>query len=206
MGLSSLPSPVGPRLVSARSRAELEAGLPRLRAAPPDVGRLTLLVRRPSPLRREVLAAGRLDGEQGLVGDYWRSSVRPSALASGSYLSAQLNVMGSRMVEALAEDDLDRAEAGDQLYLDLDLSHDNLPAGSLLRIGDVAEIEVTAKPHRGCRKFTTRFGAAATAFVNSPEGRALRLRGLNARVVTPGDVRPGDAVRVVGRPATLLDL
>ena len=88
--------------------------------------------------------------------------------------------------------------AGDQLYLDLDVSVANLPAGSRLAIGDQAVIEVSATPHTGCSKFQARFGNDALRFVNSPVGRALRLRGLNARVVTPGTVRRGDTVRKLG--------
>ena len=96
-----------------------------------------------------------------------------------------------------------RALAGDQLYLDLDLSHENLPAGSRLTIGDPtvrgAVIEVTAQPHTGCAKFVERFGAEAMRFLNGEQGRPLRLRGLNARVVVPGRVRPGDPVSVTRR-------
>jgi MOSC domain-containing protein YiiM len=113
----------------------------------------------------------------------------------------QLNVMSARMVGLLAGDRDQRALAGDQLYVDLDLSHANLPTGSRLVIGDPtrrgAVIEVTEQPHTGCAKFVARFGADAMRFVNGPVGRALRLRGLNARVVTAGRVRPGDTVTVV---------
>ena len=92
-----------------------------------------------------------------------------------------------------------RALAGDQLHLDLDLSLANLPPGTRLALGS-AVIEVTAKPHLGCAKFVDRFGRDAMRFVNSPVGRELRLRGLNARVVVAGTVRPGDEVRKL--PAT----
>lgn len=101
--------------------------------------------------------------------------------------------MSHRMVEFLAIDPARRPLAGDQLYLDLDLSEANLPAGTRLSIGE-AVIEVTHHPHRGCDKFTARFGEPAMRFVNGRLGRELRLRGLNARVVTPGVVRPGDKV------------
>jgi len=84
--------------------------------------------------------------------------------------------------------------AGDQLYVDLDLSLDNLPAGTRLQIGD-AVLEVTALPHTGCAKFSARFGSDAARWVNTPSGRELNLRGINARVVTPGQVRRGDAIR-----------
>ena len=83
--------------------------------------------------------------------------------------------------------------AGDQLYVDLDLSVENLPAGTRLAVGD-AVVEITPEPHTGCAKFSARFGTDALKFVNKPPGRELRLRGVNARVVTPGTVRPGDAI------------
>jgi MOSC domain-containing protein YiiM len=99
------------------------------------------------------------------------------------------------MVGLLGDTDAERALAGDQLYVDLDLSHDNLPAGTRIAVGDDAVLEVTAKPHAGCKKFLSRFGADAVALVNSEEGSRLRLRGLNARVVHGGSVRVGDHVR-----------
>ena len=181
--------------VTLRTTAELATEVGYLRAAPAAVGTLDLLVRRPAVGTREVLTEGVLDEAEGLVGDNWLSRVTKRALAAGRHLDAQINVMSARMAALLADTDLERAGAGDQLYLDLDLSHANLPTGSRLAIGEAAVIEVTAKPHNGCRKFVDRFGAQAAAFVNSPVGKELRLRGLNARVITGGTVRPGDVVR-----------
>jgi MOSC domain-containing protein YiiM len=106
-----------------------------------------------------------------------------------------VTVMSARMIGLLGDTAEGRALAGDQLYVDLDISHDNLPAGSRLAIGANAVLEVSAKPHAGCKKFLARFGEEAVAFVNSETGRQLRLRGLNARVVAGGVVRPGDVVR-----------
>jgi len=175
--------------------AELEQRLDDLRRSPADAGTVELIVRRPAVGEREVLQAGVLDPDHGLVGDTWID--RPSKdTPDGSPLHiAQLNVMNARMVAALCPDDPDRRPlAGDQLYLDLDLSVANLPVGTQLALGD-AVIEVTAKPHLGCAKFTERFGLDAMRFVNSPVGRDLRLRGLNAMVVVAGTVRQGDVVR-----------
>lgn len=169
-----------------RSAAELTAFESQLRLAPKDVGTLDLLVRRPSVGEREVLDIGRLTFADGLVGDSWRTRGR-------AHVDSQINVMSARMVSFLAIDQARRALAGDQLFIDLDLSHDNLPTGTRIAVGD-AVIEVTKKPHTGCAKFVRRFGQDAMEFVNSPLGQSLRLRGFNARVVVEGDVRPGDKV------------
>jgi hypothetical protein len=178
-----------------RTTADLEAALDLLRAAPTGQGTLTLVVRRPEHDARELLDEGVLDETDGLLGDNWLSRATSRALAEGRHLDAQITVMSSRMVGLLADTDEARAMAGDQLYVDLDLSHDHLPAGSRIAIGDDAVLEVSAKPHAGCRKFLARFGADAVGFVNNEEGARLRLRGLNARIVSGGVVRPGDAVR-----------
>lgn len=189
------------RVVSARTADELAAHLDHLRAAPSDFGTLTLLVRRPGERVREVLREGVLDPELGLVGDDWLERATARALADGRHLDGQLNVMPSRMIELLADEDVDRAEAGDQLYLDLDVSGENLPVGTRLAIGeDGAAIQVTRTPHAGCAKFAVRFGREASDFVNSPVGKALRLRGFCARVTSHGVVRPGDVVRRLPDP------
>src|SRR5262249_12369337 len=145
---------------------------------------------------REVLAEAMLDPAEGVVGDTWR--VRPSSrTADGTaHPDMQLNVINARFAAAIAGNPDRRQLAGDQLYLDLDLSEANLPAGTRLALGD-AVIEITDQPHTGCHKFSARFGPDALRFVNSPVGKELRLRGLNAKVVVAGVVRPGDAVHKV---------
>lgn len=178
-----------------RTTAELETHVDHLRAAPADAGTLEMVVRRPAVDQREILEEGFLDEVDGLVGDNWLERATSIAIAEGRHLKAQINVMSARMVQILAPTFDEQALAGDQLYLDLDISLTNLPAGSRLAIGDEAVIEVTDKPHNGCAKFTARFGDDATAFVNSPVGKELRLRGLNAQVVAGGAIRPGDKVR-----------
>jgi hypothetical protein len=181
-------------MIAHRTTAELEAALDQLRQAPQDVGTLTLVVRRPGVDRREVLEVGELDLEVGLVGDSWPSRKSSRTPDGSPHPDTQLNVMGARIVDLVAGDPERRALAGDQLYLDLDLSEANLPAGTRLAIGETAVIEVTNQPHTGCAKFVERFGKDAMKFVNSPVGRSLRLRGLNAKVVVAGAVRPGDRV------------
>jgi hypothetical protein len=180
-----------------RTTGELEAGLGHLQQAPTDRGTLTLVVRRPARGEREILGEGVIDEADGLVGDNWLSRATSRALAEGRHLEAMITVMSSRMVGLLADDDPARALAGDQLYVDLDLSVDNLPVGTRLAVGDGAVLQVSSKPHAGCKKFLARFGAEAVAFVNSEQGSRMRLRGLNARVVTGGVVRPGDVVSVL---------
>ncbi|HEY8527944.1 MAG TPA: MOSC domain-containing protein [Acidimicrobiales bacterium] len=176
------------------STAALEAGLDTVRAAPADDGRLELIVRRPAVGEREELAEGQLDTAEGLVGDSWRARGSRRGPADPD---AQITLMNARAALLVAVDPARRALAGDQLYVDLDLSESNLPPGTRLAIGD-AVIELSAKPHTGCAKFSARFGKEALRFVNSPEGRKLRLRGANARVVVGGTVRAGDRVRKLG--------
>jgi hypothetical protein len=173
---------------------ELEGGLDEIRCSPTDHGRVDLIVRRPAENAREVLAEGKLDSAEGLVGDTWR--VRPSNLTRdrSPHPDLQLTLMNCRVAALVAGEDERRQLAGDQLYVDLDLSKANLPPGTRLALGS-AVIEVSDKPHRGCKKFAERFGQEALLFVNSPVGRELRLRGVNARIVAAGTVRIGDAIR-----------
>jgi MOSC domain-containing protein YiiM len=178
-----------------RSAQDLAAGLAAIRRAPVAVGTVEMIVRRPAEDVREVLDEGHLTVEDGLVGDSWRARASRSTPDGTADPDRQLTVMSSRAVDLLAGGDRAAwALAGDQLYVDLDLGVENLPAGTRLALGG-AVIEVTEPPHTGCAKFSARFGSEALRFVNSPEGRALRLRGLNARVALPGIVRPGDEVR-----------
>jgi MOSC domain-containing protein YiiM len=174
--------------------AELEAGLNHVRAAPADDGRLDLIVARPGLGARKVLTTGDLSLTDGLVGDTWDQRPSSRSADGGPHPDMQLNVINARLSALIAEDEEHRALAGDQLHVDLDLSHENLPAGTRLAIG-AAVIEVTDQPHTGCAKFAARFGREALRFVNVGEGKARRLRGLNARVVQPGPVAVGDAVR-----------
>lgn len=173
---------------------ELLAGLDEIRLAPKDEGVLELIVRRPGVDEREVLEEGVLDLAEGLVGDTWRVRSSSRTPDGSAHPEMQLNIMNARVIALLAQDRGRWPLAGDQLYLDMDLSAENLPAGTHLALGS-AVIEVTAQPHTGCQKFAARFGLDALKFVNMPEGRQLRLRGLNARVVRPGTVRVGQTAK-----------
>ena len=164
--------------------------------SPKDNGVLEMVLRRPAEDEREVLDEAELSLEEGVVGDNWNQ--RPSSRTDdgGPHPDMQLNVMNARAV-ALVAGDRDRwSLAGDQLYVDLDISEANVPPGTQLAIG-TAVIEVTDQPHTGCAKFTQRFGLEAHRFVNSRDRADLHLRGINAKVVTPGTIRPGDAVTKV---------
>ena len=175
---------------------ELEAGLDEIRRAPRDEGTLELIVRRPEVDEREVLDAGELSLEVGLVGDSWITRGSSRTPDGSAHPDMQLNIMNSR-VTALVAQHKDRWQlAGDQLYLDLDLSEKNLLARTTFAIG-AAVIEVSPQLHLGCQKFVSRFGLEAMQFVNSPLGRQLRLRGINARVVQAGVIRVGDVVRKI---------
>jgi hypothetical protein len=176
--------------------AELQAGLDGIRQSPKDSGTLELIVRRPQSGSREVVQEGQLDLIEGLVGDNWRTRGCALTADGSAHPDMQLNIMNSRVI-ALVANHFDRWPlAGDQLFVDLDLSAENLPPQTLLRLGS-AVIEVTKQPHTGCAKFVERFGLDAVKFVNSDEGKRLHLRGINARVVVPGLIRVGNVVSKV---------
>jgi hypothetical protein len=161
--------------------------------APNDEGPLLLVVRRPGRGEREILAEGELDIERGLIGDDWIN--RPGLGSEAPSPFAQLTLMNARYAELIAGPEHEAwAMAGDQLYLDLDISKDNLPAGARLGIGD-AVVEIQAEPHTGCVQFSARFGSDALRATNTEEGRRLRLRGANATIVQAGTVRSGDTAR-----------
>jgi hypothetical protein len=175
---------------------ELEAGLEDIGRSPKDQGVLEMIVRRPRIGEREVLEEAQLDPVDGLVGDTWKLR-RSSRTADGSpHPDMQLNVMNSRVVALVSQNRSRWHLAGDQLFVDMDLSEANLPAGTRLALGS-AVIEVTSQPHTGCGKFVERFGVDAMKFVNSAERKDLHLRGINARVVRPGVIRVGDVARKI---------
>ena len=172
----------------------LEAGLDEIRLAPADSGRVELIVRRPVVEEREVLEEAELDPVEGLVGDNWRVKGSSSTADGTSNPDAQLTLMNARAAALIAQSQERWPLAGDQLYVDFDLSGENIPPGTRLAIG-TAVVEVTDEPHTGCRKYLDRFGNDALKFVNSAIGRELNLRGINTRVVVGGVVRMGDAIR-----------
>jgi len=174
--------------------AALEEGLEEILQAPKDAGSVEMIVRRPGVDEREILEQGELDVAQGLLGDNWGlrgSSLMPDGSA---HPDMQLTIMNSRVIALVASERERWPLAGDQFFVDLDLSKENLPPGTRLSLGD-AVVEVSSLPHMGCKKFVARFGLDAMKFVNSKRGRQLGLRGINAKVVKPGLVRKADSVK-----------
>ncbi len=173
---------------------KLEAGLETIRQSPKDEGVLELIVRRPEVGEREVLAEGELDLAEGLVGDNWHARGSSRMDDGSAHPDMQLNIMNARVI-ALVAQQKDRWQlAGDQLFLDMDLSAENLPPGTQIALG-LAVIAVTDQPHTGCQKFAARFGLEALKFISTPVGKALQLRGINAKVVQPGVIRVGDVAK-----------
>jgi MOSC domain-containing protein YiiM len=171
---------------------QLDAGLADIMASPRDVGTVEMIVRRPEVDGREVLDACELVVGEGMVGDNYLTRPNPKNPGGEAHPEAQINLMNSRAIDLVAAGDRSRwALAGDQFFVDLDLSLDNLPVGTRLAMGD-AVVEVAAKPHNGCAKFAERFGQDAARWVN--RDKPQRRRGLNAMVVEPGTVRSGDSI------------
>jgi len=175
------------------SMTELEAGMEHIRQSPKDQGTLNMIVHRPGVDEREVLHEGELSTTEGLVGDTWKTRVSVHSTDGFPNPKKQITIMNARTIALLAQSEEYWPLAGDQLYADMDLSEDNLPPGTQIAIGS-AILEVSADPHTGCQKFSSRFGVEALKFVNSPEGKRLHLRGINTRVIQGGVIRVGNAV------------
>jgi hypothetical protein len=178
------------------SMMELETGMDHIRQSPKDDGVLKWIVRRPAVDKREVITEANLNTIEGLEGDTWKTRGSSHTVDGSANVDAQITVMNSRAIALVAQDEERWSLAGDQLYIDMDLSEDNLPPGTRLSIGS-AILEVSAQPHSGCKKFSSRFGVEAMKFVNSPEGKRLHLRGINTRVIQSGTIRAGDVIRKI---------
>ena len=181
-------------LSSHLTAEELQSGLDHIRLSPKHEGVVDLIVRRQAVNEREVLEQAELDLVQGLVGDTWNRRRSKSTPDGSPNIEMQITVINSRVAALIAREKSRWQLAGDQLYVDMDLSAENLPAGTRLALGS-AILEVTAPPHLGCQKFVARFGLEAMKFVNSPLGKELRLRGLHARVIQAGRIRTGELAR-----------
>lgn len=175
------------------SKDRLEKGWSDILSSPKDQGTLEMIVIRPVPEERKILEEGTLDLTDGLVGDCWKIKTSSSRSDGGPNPDKQVTVMNTRAIQLIAGDRNRWPLAGDQLYVDLDLSEKNLQPGDQVRIGE-AILEVSEAPHTGCKKFVQRYGLEAMKFVNSPEGRKYNLRGINARVIRGGAIKTGDLV------------
>ena len=173
---------------------ELEAALDHLRQSPKEAGLVELIVRRPKVDEREVIDEAELDPAGGLIGDNWIVRGSSRTPDGGPHPDMQINIMNARVTALVAQDKERWPLAGDQLYIDMDLSKENLPAGSRIEVGS-AVLEVSPLPHLGCHKFVSRFGIDAMKFVNSEVGKAMCLRGINAKVIQGGVVKVGQAAR-----------
>lgn len=176
------------------TKNELENGVEYIKASPKDTGTVDLIVCRPKTGEREELQEADLDIKLGLVGDNWLSRGYGKTSDGSAHPDMQLNLMNSRSIAQIAKEKENWKLAGDQFFVDLDLSPSNLPPGTQLMIGG-ALIEITAEPHLGCKKFSERFGQDAAIFVNSNVGKSLNMRGVNAKVVKPGKVTLGSAIK-----------
>jgi hypothetical protein len=172
---------------------QLEASLEHIKQSPTDKGKLEMIVIRPDVDQRKILQEGYLDVEKGLVGDNWSTKGSSKTTDGTSHPDMQLNIMNSRCISHIAKNKDRWQLAGDQLFIDMNLSDENLPPETQLNIGE-ATIEITAIPHNGCKKFTQRFGMDAVKFVNSPIGKKMHLRGINAKVVKSGKINNRDIV------------
>lgn len=178
---------------------QFEQQLSTIQAAPQDQGVLKLIVIRPAVNDRQILEACELSLKGGAHGDMWARGTWMSLPDGSPHPDIQLTLMNYRVLEAIATSDMHRALAGDNLCLDFDLSEDNVTCGDRLQIGKTVVLQLTGIPHNGCHKFKRRFGADALAYVNSPLGRHLHLRGVYARVEQGGTVTLGDSVVKIGR-------
>lgn len=174
-----------------RTLEELELWLKDLPRDRTDKGRVAFLMTRGEGGRRETLLHAGLTPEAGVPGDSWARDAERQP-------DAQIAVMEQDVADMIANGQ-PLALFGDCLILDLNLAAANLPIGSRLRVGG-AVLQVTPKPHNGCRKFRARFGDAALRFVSTGRLRHNNLRGIYLRVVESGEVRVGDNVEVISRP------
>jgi MOSC domain-containing protein YiiM len=175
------------------TRASLDPHLPSLRELGSEHGTLELIVVRPTEGERDLPETAELTIEEGLVGDRWRASAHTRGDGTVS-TENQLTIASTQLLRLIAEPER-WPLSGDNLLVDIGLDMESLPVGSRLAIGDTVVVQISKVPHTGCAKFSARFGSDALKFINSPEGRELRLRGVNAHVIEPGRVSTGDAIR-----------
>ncbi len=186
------------------STEALEQTMSEVLASPSDEGTLQAIFVRPSENERRSLDEAELSQETGIVGDRWVDDHWQRLPDGSSDPDTQVSLMNARILEQISGGSHEAMGlAGDNLIVDFDLSEENLPVGSQLKIGDNVVIEISTQPHTGCRKFVQRYGKAAQQFVNSEEGKKHHLRGVLGKIVGAGEIRVGDTVRKVVSPPSL---
>ncbi|MBF0544954.1 MAG: MOSC domain-containing protein [Candidatus Riflebacteria bacterium] len=183
-------------MVKHLSTSELEAGLDEISQSPSNNGLLKLIVRRPQNGQREEISEGKLDSKDGLIGDNWIDRASSRKTDGGLKSETQLTIINARLIDLIAQNKDRWQLSGDQLFIDMNLSEENLPSGTRVLIGS-AGIEISSAPHTGCKKFVEWFGLDAMNFVNSPLGRKLNLRGLHAKVIKSGSIKVGDIAKII---------
>jgi MOSC domain-containing protein YiiM len=182
-------------MIEKLSKDRLEQKFLSLSHSPKDFGTIELIVSRPSIGERQILKTAQITKEEGLIGDNWKER----NYKGGPNLQMQITLMNSKVIEAIAGDSANWPPAGDQLFVDLDLSVDNLPVGQNLSIGSESNVilEISKIPHTGCSKFSSRYGRDAALFINASERKYLRLRGLNAKVIKSGIISVNDIIKKI---------
>jgi MOSC domain-containing protein YiiM len=177
-----------------RTLEQLHAGLDHIRASPADHGKLEMIVIRPVTNERRVLERCEISAAGGVHGDSWANDCWMKLDDGRPDPQVQICMMNARVIDLIAGSRDRWALAGDNLFVDFDMTCDNLQPGDRLSIGP-AMVEISEQPHNGCKKFVSRYGKDALSFVNSPQGKQMRLRGIYAKVIEPGTIRVGDMMK-----------
>jgi hypothetical protein len=162
--------------------------------SPKSIGSVELICIRPKEGERIELESVEVNEDVGVMGDNWELRGSRHTKDGTAHPEMQITFMNSRIINLIAGDVKYWHLAGDQFFVDFDLTRENLPVGSRIQIGETAIFEITQMPHNGCHKFSKRYGSDATKFVNNLEGKELRRRGVNAKVVQAGLIKIGDRI------------
>ena len=175
------------------SLEELSAGLPETLASPKDRGIVKGIVVRPEKKQRREVETAEVSFAGGMHGDHWAKGCWKSTEDGRPHPDVQICIMNARCIGLIAQERSNWAPAGEILFIDMDLSPSNLPPSTRIKLGS-AVLEITDTPHNGCALFIGRYGRDACTFVNTGEGKRLRLRGIYGRVVEDGRISVGDTV------------
>ncbi len=177
-----------------KTMEELRAGLPDILASPADGGEVKAVVIRPASGQRTEVPSCEVSLAGGMHGDHWAKGCWKTTADGRPHPDVQICMMNSRCIDLVAGERSNWAQAGDNLFVDMDFSPENLPPGQRLAVGS-AVLEITDTPHKGCQAFIDRYGRDACVFVNVGDGAKYNLRGIYARVVDAGTISVGDRMR-----------